>query len=53
MQRLLNFGCDTFIELGPGKVLAGLLKRTKRGIEVVSVGDADSVQKCAEVLRVV
>src|SRR5881275_1606289 len=52
MQRLINLGCDVFIELGPGNVLAGLLKRTKRGIEVVSVGDADSVQKCAEALRV-
>ena len=51
MQRLINLGCDVFIELGPGNVLAGLLKRTKRGIEVVSVGDADSVQKCAEALR--
>ncbi len=50
MQRLLHLGCDVFIELGPGSVLAGLLKRTKRGIEVISVSDADSVQKCAEIL---
>ena len=53
IQRLIDLGCDVFIELGPGNVLAGLLKRTKRGIEVISVGDADSVQKCAEALRVV
>ncbi len=50
MQRLVDLRCDVFIELGPGSVLAGLLKRTKRGIAVVSVGDADSVQKCAEAL---
>ena len=53
MQRLMDLRCDVFIELGPGNVLAGLLKRTKRGIEVASVGDADSVQKCAEAVRVV
>ena len=50
MQRLIELGCDVFIELGPGNVLAGLLKRTKRGIEVITVGDADAVQKCAEAL---
>ena len=51
MQRLMDFRCDVFfIELGPGNVLAGLLKRTNRGVAVVSVGDADSVQKWAEAL---
>jgi [acyl-carrier-protein] S-malonyltransferase len=50
MQRLLDIGCDFFIELGPGNVLAGLLKRTNRGINVISVGDAASVRNCAEVL---
>jgi [acyl-carrier-protein] S-malonyltransferase len=50
MQRLLDLGCDFFIELGPGNVLAGLLKRTNRGINVISVGDAQSVRKCAEAL---
>src|SRR5690349_19429023 len=32
MQRLIDLGCDFFIELGPGNVLAGLLKRTNREI---------------------
>ncbi len=50
MQRLLDLGCDFFIELGSGKVLAGLLKRTNREINVISVGDAASVRKCAEAL---
>jgi [acyl-carrier-protein] S-malonyltransferase len=50
MQRLIDIGCDFFIELGPGHVLAGLLKRTNRGINVISVGDAASVRKCAEAL---
>ena len=48
MERLAALGCDFFIELGPGGVLAGLLRRTLKGIEVVSVADVDSVRKCAE-----
>src|SRR5262245_6966304 len=50
MQRLINLGCDYFIELGPGNVLAGLLKRTNRAIAVISIRDADSVDKCVATL---
>ncbi len=50
VQRLVAMGCDFFVELGPGNVLAGLLKRTCPGVEVISVGDAESVQKCAQAL---
>lgn len=50
MQRLIDLGCDFFIELGPGNVLAGLLKRTNRDIAVISVGDAESLDKCCGVL---
>src|SRR5213083_2383726 len=48
IERLVKLGCDYFIELGPGGVLAGLLRRTRRDIHVVSVSDVDSVRKCAE-----
>jgi [acyl-carrier-protein] S-malonyltransferase len=51
MEALLARGCDLFIELGPGGILAGLLQRTRKGVEVVSVSDAETVQICAETLR--
>jgi [acyl-carrier-protein] S-malonyltransferase len=50
MQGLIDLGCDLFIELGPGNVLAGLLKRTNRAVAVISVGDSESVQKCGAAL---
>ena len=50
MQRLIDLGCDFFIELGPGNVLAGLLKRTNREIAVISIGDGESVDRCCGVL---
>src|SRR5260370_14692469 len=50
MQRLIHLGCDFFIELGPGNVLAGLLQLTNRDISITSVGDAESVRKCGEAL---
>lgn len=51
MEGMLARGCDFFIELGPGTVLAGLLRRTRKGAEVISVSDAASARTCAERLR--
>jgi [acyl-carrier-protein] S-malonyltransferase len=51
MERLAERGCDFFIELGPGGVLAGLLKRTRKDVDVISVSGVDSVRACAERLR--
>src|SRR5438093_2217086 len=48
MERLAELGCDFFIELGPGGVLAGLLRRTRKDADVISVSDAESVRECAE-----
>ena len=50
MERLVALGCDFFIELGPGGVLAGLLRRTRKDVEVISVSDVESVRKCAGLL---
>jgi [acyl-carrier-protein] S-malonyltransferase len=52
METLLEkCGCNFFIELGPGNVLAGLLRRISKGVEVISVSDCASVRACAEKLR--
>ena len=50
MERLVDLGCDFFIELGPGGVLAGLLRRSRKDMGVISVSDAESVRKCAKAL---
>ncbi|MGI8820051.1 MAG: ACP S-malonyltransferase [Chthoniobacterales bacterium] len=51
MEWLLARGCDLFIELGPGGVLAGLLQRTRKGVDVISMSDPASLRACAERLR--
>lgn len=43
MQKLVDAGYDTFIELGPGNVLAGLLKRVARSANRVSIGKAEEL----------
>ena len=51
VERLAGLGCDFFIELGPGGVLSGLLRRTRKDVNVMSVSDFASVQACAQKLR--
>lgn len=51
MEKMFEMDCDLFLELGPGGVLAGLLQRTRKGSEVLSVSDVPSLQACVEKLR--
>jgi [acyl-carrier-protein] S-malonyltransferase len=37
MRRLLAEGCERFYEIGPGRVLAGLLKRVQRKVDCQNV----------------
>ncbi len=44
-------GVSHMLEIGPGKVLAGLVKRIDKRIAVLSVGEPDSIAKIPEFLR--
>ncbi|MEY2541192.1 MAG: [acyl-carrier-protein] S-malonyltransferase [Verrucomicrobiota bacterium] len=51
IERMLERGCDLFIELGPGTVLAGLARRINKDADVVSVDNSESARLCAERIR--
>jgi len=50
MRLLLSDGVDTFIELGAGEVLAGLLRRFDREARIVSVQDMASLEEASLLL---
>jgi [acyl-carrier-protein] S-malonyltransferase len=43
VRRMVADGVDTFVEIGPGSVLAGLIKRIAPGARLVNLSDAASV----------
>jgi [acyl-carrier-protein] S-malonyltransferase len=47
VKRLLDLGCNYFIEVGPGSVLAALLRRARKEVDVISIGAVESVRECA------
>jgi [acyl-carrier-protein] S-malonyltransferase len=44
VQKMAELGIERFIEIGPGKVLAGLIKRIAKGAAAQNVEDAASLQ---------
>jgi [acyl-carrier-protein] S-malonyltransferase len=48
--ELMRDGVTTFVEIGPGSVLSGLVKRIDRGARTFSVNDLASLEKVKEAL---
>ncbi len=44
MQLLIDHGAGTFIEVGPGKVLSGLMRQISRDVKMLNVEDAASLE---------
>jgi [acyl-carrier-protein] S-malonyltransferase len=49
-QELLREGVQTFVEVGPGNVLSGLIKRIDRNAQTISVSTPESLEKLEEKL---
>ncbi|MDP6072868.1 MAG: ACP S-malonyltransferase [SAR202 cluster bacterium] len=43
VDYIVGSGVDSFLEIGPGRALNGMVKRISRGATTVSVGDIDSI----------
>ena len=48
MRELIEQGTTTFVEVGPGRVLSGLLRQIERSVHCVNVEDAKSLQTALE-----
>ena len=41
---MINFGSQKFIEIGPGKVLSGLVKRIDSNVKLIQVNNMDDLK---------
>nr|WP_239587644.1 ACP S-malonyltransferase [Bacillus pakistanensis] len=51
VNKLLDLEVDTFVEIGPGKVLSGLVKKVNRRVKTYSVQDEETLQDTITRLR--
>lgn len=52
VEFLINQGVKTFIEIGPGKVLSGLVRQIDRSVQCVNVEDDASLRAAREAIAV-
>jgi [acyl-carrier-protein] S-malonyltransferase len=51
VQSMIQQGIDTFVEVGPGKVLTGLMRKTNREVACISVETPKSIEEMVETLK--
>lgn len=52
IERMIADGVDTFVEIGPGKTLAGFMKKINRDVRMYNVGTWEDIEKVAAELLV-
>lgn len=45
MERLINDGIDTFVEIGPGNTLTGFMKKINKGMTVYRISEWEDLQE--------
>ena len=45
INYMISNGVRRFIEIGPGKVLTGLIKRIDKTVETLSINNEDDIKK--------
>ena len=48
VKNMIADGVDTFIEIGPGRTLSGLVKKTDRNVSVMNINCIDDLKKLIE-----
>lgn len=50
IERLMEEGVTTFIEMGPGKTLSGFVKKINRNVNVIQIEKVEDLEKLKEIV---
>ena len=51
IEYMVNSGVSTFIEIGPGEVLRGLVRRINKEVKTVNIGNVDVIKNMEAICR--
>lgn len=51
IRKMIEEGVDTFVEIGPGKTLAGFMRKISRDVTMYNIGTWEDVDKVVEALK--
>lgn len=52
IETLIQEGFDTFVEIGPGTTLKGLIKKINRSVNVYNISDVETLQQTLEAFEI-
>ena len=51
IENMISQGVDTFIEIGPGKVLSGFIRKINKDVRVLNIQDKESLEATLTLLK--
>ena len=51
IQTMLDLGVDTFVEIGPGKVLSGFIKKINKDVQIFNISDVTTLTQVMQTLK--
>ena len=49
VEKMIENGVDTFVEIGPGKTLSNLIKKINREVTVINIEKVEDLDKLREI----
>ena len=51
VENMIEQGVDTFVEVGPGKVLSGFIRKINKEVKVLNIQDKQSLEDTLKILK--
>lgn len=51
IREMIAAGVDTFVEIGPGKTLAGFMRKIDKNVKMVNIGTVSDLEKVEELIN--